>query len=65
MLTSQKDYISLEILKSDYDKIRTAFSYAISFHKAQAAYIKSSTGGKSVSETIAKDLEETYKRIYD
>ena len=61
----QDDYISIEILKSDYYRIKTAFDYAISYHKAQAAYFKSSTGVKSVSETIAEKLEETYKRIYD
>ena len=61
----QDDYISIKILKSDYYRIKTAFDYAITFHKAQAAYIKRSKGGKSISETIAEELEQTYKRIYD
>ena len=65
MLTQKKDYVSLTILKSDYYKIQTAFNYAISSHKAQAASFKRSTGVDSVSKKIAKDLEEAYNRIYD
>jgi len=61
----QDDYISIEILKSDYYRIKTAFDYAISYHKTQAESFKRSTKVESVSKTIAEQLEKTYKRIYE